>query len=200
MTPKPRAAEQAIASLASVFGNPLRVRIISALSGGPKGAAQLQRELEDESGSAHYHLDVLQKQSVVELFQTRPVRGVAEHVFRLRPRATWGKLWEAIPLPLLPSWRGIMLRQFVEVAAGALDAGGLDDRVDTTFTAGAIVLDRKGVGDVNEAFKEVLKMVDRIERASRRRLVRNPDGEIPTVVAAAVFEAPSTPGQVRCPE
>jgi len=192
MTARPR-AERTIANLASAFGHPLRVRILTALAGGPKGAAQLEREFADAPDSVHYHLRTLEKLNVVELFQTRPVRGVTEYVFRLRPRATWGKLWEAIPVPLLPGWRSIAFRQFAEVAVAALDAGALDDRVDTTFTAGAIVLDRKGVGEVNEVFQGALKTVDQIERSSRRRLVRDPDGEIPTVIAAAVFEAPSNP-------
>ncbi len=191
MTKKTRAGERAIANLAAALGHPLRIRILDALAAGPSSASGLEAKIDDAGNSVHYHLRVLEKLNVVELHETRPVRGFTEYVFRLRPRASWGRLWEAIPLPALSGWRGTAFRQFVEVAVTALDAGGLDDRVDTTFTAGAIALDRRGVAEVNDAFKEVLKTVDRIEQASRRRLVRNPDGEIGTVVAAAVFEAPS---------
>lgn len=193
MMAQSRASEKAIASLAAAFGHPLRVRILDALAAGPSSASRMEAEFGDAGTGVHYHLRALEKLNVVELHETRPVRGFAQYVFRLRPRASWGKLWEAIPLPILPGWRSAAFRQFVEVAVAALNAGALNDRVDTTFTAGAITLDRKGLGEVNEAFQGVLKTVDQIERSSRRRLVRNPDGEIPTVIAAAVFEAPPNP-------
>lgn len=191
MTEHTRAGERAIASLAAALGHPLRVRILDALAAGPSSASGLEAEFGDAGNSVHYHLRVLEKLNVVELHEMRPVRGFTEYVFRLRPRASWGRLWEAIPLPALSGWRSTAFRQFVEVALAAFNAGTLDDRVDTTFTAGAITLDRRGVAEVNDAFREVLKTVSRIERSSRRRLVRNPDGEIGTVIAAAVFEAPS---------
>jgi DNA-binding transcriptional ArsR family regulator len=191
VTKETRNGEQAIATLVKILGHPMRIRILNALSAGPKSASKLENELPDARTSVHYHLVKLEKLNVVELHATRAVRGVTEYVFRLRPRAKWGKLWEAAPLSGLPGWRGIAFRQFVEIALAAFNAGALDDWVDTTFTAGAIAVDRRGLGEVNDLFQEALKKIDRIEQSSRRRLVRNPDDEVPTVIGAAVFEAPS---------
>jgi hypothetical protein len=123
------------------------------------------------------------------------VRGGNESIFRLRPRASWGKLWEAIPLSVLGGWRSTGFRQFVEIALAALDAGALDDRDGTIFTAAPVTVDRQGFGEINEAIGAALGTVDRVEAESRKRLEgASSEGAIGAVVAAALFRAP---GPVR---
>lgn len=189
MTATTPTAEKAVARLAVALGHPVRIRILDALASSPSSATRLEQRLGDLRNTAYYHLQVLEKLGVIEVDGTRQVRGATESTFRLRPRASWGKLWEVIPLPVLSGWRSAAFRQFVDVALAALNTGSLDDREQTTFTASPIRLDRRGLGEVNEAVQETLKTVEQVERASRRRLARNPEGEVSAVVAAAVFES-----------
>jgi DNA-binding transcriptional ArsR family regulator len=83
----------AVAQLASVFGHPLRIRLITALaSNGTGSATTFSEEFGDVSvGDCHYHLTTLRKGGVIELVRTRKVRGAKERVYRLVPRDRWGE-------------------------------------------------------------------------------------------------------------
>jgi DNA-binding transcriptional ArsR family regulator len=187
-----RPTDNAVVQLATALGHPLRVRILRALAAGSSSATRLSREFGDvDQKDAFYHLRVLEKSDVVELERTRQVRGGNESIFRLRPRASWGKLWAALPLSVLSGWSSAGLRQFVEVALSALDAGALDNRDDSTFTAAPVMVDCQGYGEINDALSAALGIVDRVEAESRRRLkLASPKDQIGTMVAAAVFRVP----------
>jgi DNA-binding transcriptional ArsR family regulator len=185
------ASDKAIARLAIALGHPLRARILASLARGPSSATKLARQYGGvTNGDIFYHLGVLNKLDVIELERSRKVRGATESLFRLQPRANWAKLWQAIPFPALDGWRSMVLRQFVELAVSALDAGSLDEQ-DTQFAAAPVTLDRRGFSEVSLAIQTALEIVDRAEIESRARLANcEADTEINAVVAAAVFRAP----------
>lgn len=81
----------AVAKLASLFGHPLRIRLVSALASSRTGSAtSFSEKFGDVSvGDCHYHLTALQKGGVIELVRTRKVRGATERVYRLIPRDRW---------------------------------------------------------------------------------------------------------------
>jgi predicted ArsR family transcriptional regulator len=96
----------AVAQLASLFGHPLRIRLVTALaSRGTGSATSFSQKFGDVSvGDCHYHLTALQKGGVIELIRTRKVRGATERVYRLVPRDRWrekgqlGYLFDAVLL------------------------------------------------------------------------------------------------------
>jgi hypothetical protein len=94
--------------MASVFGHPLRIRLITALArSGTGSATKFSEEFGDVSvGDCHYHLTALEKGRVIELVRTRKVRGATERVYRLVPRErrhTIGHLGYLVDAVLLAS-------------------------------------------------------------------------------------------------
>lgn len=178
-----------MAALVSALGHPLRLKILAALAAGPNSATRLERQFGEVPGSVFYHLQVLQRVDVLEIARSRKVRGATERTFRLRPHASWGRLWESVPLAALSGFRSVAFRQFVDVVIEALKSGGLDGRADTTFMAMPITVDRQGLGEVSEAMQAALAVADRVAVESSGRIKGgDSDSSISAVVAAAAFE------------
>jgi DNA-binding transcriptional ArsR family regulator len=80
-----------IARLATLLSHPLRVRLMTALGTvGSGSATTFSGQFGDVSvGDCHYHLKALRKGGVIDLVQSRAVRGATERVYRLTPRSRW---------------------------------------------------------------------------------------------------------------
>ena len=79
---------EGVAEWASLLNHPLRVRLITALAGGPGSATKFAAQFGDTNvGDCHYHLKELKAGKVIELARSRPVRGATERVYRLTPRS-----------------------------------------------------------------------------------------------------------------
>lgn len=84
-------AATAIARLTNLLGHPLRVRLMAALAAVGSGSATLfSGQFGDVTvGDCHYHLTKLKDGGIVELIDSRQVRGATERVYRLAPRSRW---------------------------------------------------------------------------------------------------------------
>jgi DNA-binding transcriptional ArsR family regulator len=71
-----------------VLAHPLRLRMLSLLTGTPLSAVQLSRELDVSQALASYHLRQLHAAGVVQLAEVRPRRGGRERLFIYRPTAS----------------------------------------------------------------------------------------------------------------
>jgi DNA-binding transcriptional ArsR family regulator len=70
-----------------VLAHPLRLQMLSLLTGTPLSAVELSRELDVSQALASYHLRQLHAAGVVELVEVRPRRGGRERRFIYRPGA-----------------------------------------------------------------------------------------------------------------
>jgi DNA-binding transcriptional ArsR family regulator len=68
-----------------VFAHPLRLRMLSLLTGAPLSAMELSRELSISHALASYHLRQLHAAGVIELAEVRPCNGGRERRFSYRP-------------------------------------------------------------------------------------------------------------------
>jgi DNA-binding MarR family transcriptional regulator len=66
--------------------HPLRAKILEALAGSTKSPVQLAGELDARLGSVSYHVRTLERDGLIELTRTRPVRGTIEHFYTGRAR------------------------------------------------------------------------------------------------------------------
>jgi DNA-binding transcriptional ArsR family regulator len=69
------------------LAHPLRLRMLSLLTGSVMSAAELARELDVAHGSASYHLRQLEQAGLVEVAEERSHRGGQERRYRVRPTA-----------------------------------------------------------------------------------------------------------------
>lgn len=67
------------------LAHPLRLRMLSLLTGSPMSAAELSRELGGTHANASYHLKQLLVAGLVELDEQRMVRGGRERRYRVAP-------------------------------------------------------------------------------------------------------------------
>lgn len=67
------------------LAHPLRLRMLSLLTGSPMSAAELSRELGGTHANASYHLKQLLLAGLVELDEQRMVRGGRERRYRVAP-------------------------------------------------------------------------------------------------------------------
>ena len=72
-------------SVLRVLAHPLRLRILSLLTGAPFSAMELSRELSISRAMASYHLRQLYAAGVIELAEVRPRNGSRERRFSYRP-------------------------------------------------------------------------------------------------------------------
>lgn len=70
-----------------VLAHPLRLRMLSLLTGAALSATELGRELGVSQALASYHLRQLHRAGVIELAEVRPRRGGRERRFAYRPAA-----------------------------------------------------------------------------------------------------------------
>ncbi|WP_035857200.1 ArsR/SmtB family transcription factor [Cryptosporangium arvum] len=68
------------------LGHPLRHRLLMALGQQPATISQLSRTLEQRKGNIAHHMDVLYTAHLVEIAETRTVRGGTEHYYRRAAR------------------------------------------------------------------------------------------------------------------
>ncbi len=71
-----------------VLAHPLRLRMLSLLTGAALSATELGRELGVSQALASYHLRQLHQAGVIELAEVRPRRGGRERRFVYRPAVT----------------------------------------------------------------------------------------------------------------
>ncbi|MFF2351001.1 ArsR/SmtB family transcription factor [Kitasatospora sp. NPDC058115] len=68
------------------LSHPLRQRLLLALGGRPATVGGLAAQLDSPKSTVAHHLKVLQDAGVVQLVETRKVRGGSEHVYRRTAR------------------------------------------------------------------------------------------------------------------
>lgn len=76
--------------LAKTLFNPMRVRILSQLSGGPVSTDQLAAQLDENLSRVSYHTAMLAKTGCIRLAETRWRRGGVERFYELAPRTSPG--------------------------------------------------------------------------------------------------------------
>ena len=84
---------------------------------------------------------------------------------------------------------GASLQTFMDKAVGALQAGAIDGRDDTTFTWMPVRLDQRGWDEITTIMQQATDRALDAQRRSRRRLAGHDDADaISAVVAFANFE------------
>jgi hypothetical protein len=108
--------------------------------------------------------------------------------FGLTPRSFIGHQdWRRTPLPLRGRITSAAVQTFVEKAAGAIEAGTIDSRDDTTLNWMPISVDDDGWREVAEIMDKTLEQLVAIHKRSSKRLAG--DEGIPMIVGLAGFEA-----------
>ena len=74
------------------LGHPTRRRIVREMDGGrPASPRELSEILDDSLSNIRYHFRVLASSGVIELVDTKPVRGSTQHFYAVSVEADWAR-------------------------------------------------------------------------------------------------------------
>ena len=156
--------------IVKALGHPLRQRILHALSDSVASPNQIARRLREPLGNVSYHVKILAENDVVELVETRAVRGAVEHFYRATMRPLIDDAhWEQLPRATRRELVRQTLAQIAEHLAAAGKANGFD-RLETHISWTPLQLDEQGWSEVAAALESLLDRVARIEAESLERL------------------------------
>ncbi|HET8815659.1 MAG TPA: hypothetical protein VFM51_11995 [Solirubrobacterales bacterium] len=184
--------------LVKALAHPARVQILEVLSERVASPNMLAAELETGLSHVAYHTRALDRCGCLELVQTAQRRGATEHFYKARPRVFIGdQAWRQVPRSLRGAVTDASLQSFLDKAMGALEAGTIDRRDDTTLTWMPLHLDEHGWGEVRSILREATDRVVKAQEDSSRRAssAKVDPRTISAVIGLALFETgPSAEG------
>jgi DNA-binding transcriptional ArsR family regulator len=184
--------------LVKALAHPLRMRIFAILEERVASPSQIAEELDAPLGNVSYHVRQLAELGLISLVKETPVRGTLEHHYRaeIRPRIS-GRAFSAAPKLVKQATVGSTLAQIGEAVNRAAGEGGFS-REDAHLSRLPLVLDSQGWGEVAAELESLIESVDKIQRASGRRLLKSDhEGELRGEFVTMLFEAAEAPKGAR---
>lgn len=189
------AAEDVDTRVVKALGHPTRVRILSVLRERELASpVELSHELGIALGTIGYHVRKLETLGFIELAKRTQRRGAVEHHYRARDL-----LDELAPAEQSaagdPSGRGGEATAVAAAAQAALASGGFD-AVEARADRRVVALDARGEADLRTALARWQGAIEKIARASSRRLARarGADGGHRCVLAMMRFDVEAAAG------
>jgi len=181
--------EEADAILLKALSHPVRARALTTLNQRVASPSELAAEQGEAVGYVAYHVRVLHELGMIELVNTRQVRGATEHFYRSLAQPylddeVWGKL-------SLDSRSGISIANLGvlnNAIREAFEAGTFDSRTNRHLSNVSLDLDERGWEEANELLKSCLEGLLRIGAESE---ARDGDSTIRATFGLMSFESPS---------
>lgn len=180
---------EADAMLVKALSHPVRARALTVLNQRVASPSELAADQEETVGYVAYHVRVLHEMGMIELVNTRQVRGATEHFYRSTARPylddeVWSKL-------SLGSRTGISMTN-LNVLNGAIreafEAGTFDSRTDRHLSNLSLDLDEEGWRKANALLNDCLEGLMQIGSESEGR---EAERRIRATFGLLGFESPS---------
>lgn len=179
------------------LGHNLRVRCLALLCDEPSSPRRLSDALEENLSSVAYHMEILRDTGLIELVETRPVRGAVEHIYRpteplVIPEGLWSKLPPAARAKI---WGDVLVDIDNDVTA-SVTAGTFDARADFHISWTPLCLDEIGCQKLAEKADRWLEEMVEVQAESAERLSENKDAKRFAISAALlIFESAREAGK-----
>lgn len=149
--------------LLKALAHPVRARALTVLNQRVASPSQLAAEQEEAVGYVAYHVRVLHELGLIELVDTRQVRGATEHFYRgaVKPYLSndfWGKL----PADARNGISAAGLDVLNTAIKEAFEAGTFDARTDRHLSNVTLDLDEEGWCEANSLLNSCLEGLLRI--------------------------------------
>jgi DNA-binding transcriptional ArsR family regulator len=158
------------ARLIKGLAHPLRHRILIRLNERQASPSVLAKDLDEPLGNVSYHVKILLENELIELVDTRPVRGAIEHIYRATARPFFeDEHWTELPVSLRRALFDPTLQKAWEHIVTASKNGGLDDP-ETHISWTPLDLDRRGYEEMVALLAETLERALAIQSDAAGRL------------------------------
>ncbi|HWO15742.1 MAG TPA: winged helix-turn-helix domain-containing protein [Solirubrobacterales bacterium] len=174
------------------LAHPLRVHILALLNERVASPNQLANQLGERLGDVSYHIKALKESDCIELVRTEPRRGAVEHFYRATKHAFFSdEDWEQLPMSVKPSMSANLLRDIVDDAMAAMEAGTFYARSDHHLSWTPTMLDEQGWREAVVAQMEFVERLLQIQAQSTERLAETGAEGFPASFALMGYETPS---------
>jgi DNA-binding transcriptional ArsR family regulator len=178
------------AILLKALAHPVRARALTVLNQRVASPSELAAEQEEAVGYVAYHVRVLHELGMIELVNTRQVRGATEHFYRSTAKPClddefWGRLSIGSRTGISVANVGVLNNAIRE----AFEAGTFDSRTNRHLSNVSLDLDERGWNEANDLLKSCLEGLLKIGVESEAR-----DGEatMRATFGLMSFESPPT--------
>ena len=161
---------EADAILVKALSHPVRARALTVLNQRVASPSELAADQEETVGYVAYHVRVLHEMGMIELVNTRQVRGATEHFYRSTAQPylddeVWGKLSLGSRTGISIANIGVLNNAIRE----AFEAGTFDSRTDRHLSNLSLDLDEEGWRKANALLNDCLKGLMQIGSESEGR-------------------------------
>jgi DNA-binding transcriptional ArsR family regulator len=168
------------------LGHPTRVRILNVLRDRDLASpVELSAELGVALGTVGYHVRRLEELGFIELARRTQRRGAVEHHYRARQVLDAGFAADAGDALRPAGGRGADAVNVARFAQAALASGGFD-AVAAHADRRVLALDARGHGELERLLTRWQRTVERVSRASAKRLAREPQAAAHRCAAVAL--------------
>jgi len=149
--------------LLKALAHPVRARALTILNQKVASPSQLAAEQEEAVGYVAYHVRVLHELGLIELVETRQVRGATEHFYRgsVKPYLS-NDFWARLPADARNGISVAGLDVLNTAIKEAFEAGTFDARTDRHLSNVTLDLDEAGWSEANALLNSCLEGLMRI--------------------------------------
>ena len=175
--------------LLKALAHPVRARALTVLNQRVASPSELAAEQEEAVGYVAYHVRVLHELGMIELVNTRQVRGATEHFYRSTAQPYlddefWGRLSIDSRTGISIANIGVLNNAIRE----AFEAGTFDSRTNRHLSNVSLDLDERGWQEANDLLNTCLQDLLEIGAASE---ARNGKATLRATFGLMSFESPS---------
>lgn len=144
--------------LLKALAHPVRARALTVLNQRVASPSELAAEQEEAVGYVAYHVRVLHEMELIELVNTKQVRGATEHFYRgtVKPYLS-DEFWEQLPEDARNGVSVAGLDVLNQAIRQAFEAGTFDARVDRHLSNLSLDLDEQGWREAGDLLIKCLK-------------------------------------------
>lgn len=174
--------------LISALSHPLRAHILDVVSEAIASPSDLAREVGLDVNYVAYHVKELEKTGYLKLVKTEPRRGAVEHYYRASKKFVLDDAeWERLPKAVRQGLSVNLFRIIVSEVKEAVEAGTFDVR-DGHLSRTRLLVDEKGLEDLNAVLLEALERVFAIQAECEKRIEKTEEKPTPVTASMVVFE------------
>lgn len=146
------------ATMMKALSHPVRARALTVLNERVASPSELAAEQKEAVGYVAYHVRVLRELELIELVNSRQVRGATEHFYRgtIKPYLS-DDFWEQLPQDVRTGVSVAGLEVLNQAVKQAFQAGTFDARVDRHLSNLSVNLDEQGWREASDLLMKCLE-------------------------------------------
>ena len=158
------------ATMMKALAHPVRARALTVLNERVASPSELAAEQNEAVGYVAYHVRVLREMELIELVNSRQVRGATEHFYRgtIKPYLS-DDFWERLPKDARSGVSVAGLEVLNRAVEQAFAAGTFDARVDRHLSNLSVNLDEQGWREASDLLTKCLQGLIQISAKAEGR-------------------------------